>query len=139
MRAAPRDHIDYPYGAKPLLPGWHSLKGRTLAAMALACAGLASYRANMAGLPINDVALLTMLPGMLAVTLGFAPEPRTRLGTMAKDLLCLATGLAPLAHQVMHYLILGVPLLLACAVAMDRMLPPGLRVPARFRTQATAA
>lgn len=130
------EDIHYPYGSRPLLPAWRSAKARALAALALGCSIVGSYRAQAAGLPPNDIALLTVFPAVLAFTLAFAPEARTRLGTMAKDLLCLGTALSPLVYWTLHYLILGVPILLACAVTMDRLMAPGIRVPEHLRRQA---
>ncbi|KMO38550.1 hypothetical protein [Methylobacterium aquaticum] len=75
---------------------------------------------------MNEIALLAVLPGALAVTLAFAPEPATRLGTMAKDLLCIGTAAAPLCGTGIHVAIAAVPALLAVAVLLDRLLPPGL-------------
>ncbi len=126
--------LRYPYGGGPLLPAWRSLKGRALAALSLACGLVGSVLSHGAGRPVNETALLAVMPGLLAFTLAFAPEPRTRLGTMAKDLLCLATAAACLSGPYAHLMLAGVPGLLALAVAMDRAMPPGLRVPARYRT-----
>ncbi|TGD99030.1 hypothetical protein [Methylobacterium nonmethylotrophicum] len=123
----------YPYGPDPLLPAWGSVKAQALAVLALLGAASGGWLGHAAGWPVNEVALLAVLPGALAVTLAFAPEPATRLGTMAKDLLCLATAAAPLCGPAIHLLIAAVPALLAGAVALDRGLPPGLRVPARYR------
>ena len=128
-----RGVLDYPYGASPLMPAWGSVKGRSLASLAVACAACGAWLCHLAGRPVNDIALLAMLPGALAFTLAFAPEPVTRLGTMAKDLLCLATAGACLVGPWIHYLIACVPALLACAVAMDRWLPTGVRLPVRYR------
>jgi hypothetical protein len=132
------EDLRYPYGARPLRPAWRSVKARSLAGSAVAASALGSWTAHRADLLPNDIALLTVLPAMLAIPLAFAPEPRTRLGTMSKDLLCIAAALSPLVFWAIHYLILGVPLLLAWAVAMDRLIPPSMRVPERFRLQAGA-
>ncbi|AWN46081.1 hypothetical protein DK419_06965 [Methylobacterium terrae] len=123
----------YPYGPDPLLPAWGSVKARALAVLALLGAGLGGGIGAAAGAPVNEIALLAVLPGILAFTLAFAPEPATRLGTMAKDLLCLGTAAAPLCGTGIHYAVAAVPVLLAVAVVLDRQLPPGLRVPARYR------
>ncbi|MGF3023330.1 hypothetical protein ACQVP2_10925 [Methylobacterium aquaticum] len=123
----------YPYGPDPLLPAWGSVKAWGLAVLALIGAGLGGGIGSAAGQPVNEIALLAVLPGALAVTLAFAPEPAARLGTMAKDLLCIGTAAAPLCGTGIHVAIAAVPALLAVAVLLDRLLPPGLRVPARYR------
>lgn len=129
--------IAYPYGASPLLPAWGSHKSWALAGLAVACSSAGAWVGTLRGWAPNEVALLAVLPGMLAFTLAFAPEPRTRLGTMAKDLLCLGTCAGALAGHHAHLLIVGVPALLGLAATMDRLLPPGFRVPQRHRIQAS--
>jgi hypothetical protein len=126
--AVQEERLHYPYGAAPLLPMWSSSKARVLAVLTALAGGFGGGRGAASGWPPNDIALLALFPALLAITLAFAPAPRTRLGTIAKDLLCIATAGAAAAGPVAHLMILGIPILLAAAVALDRGLPKTLAV-----------
>ncbi|MEA1834313.1 PEP-CTERM sorting domain-containing protein [Methylobacterium durans] len=75
--------LHYPYGPDPLLPAWGSVKARALVILAVLGAVSGCWLGSALGRPVNELALLAVLPGILAFTLAVAPEPATRLGTIA--------------------------------------------------------
>lgn len=118
---ASRKHADYPYGSGRLVPDWGSAKARRLVLVSLLAAVAATWLAGPVALgTIDDVALRLWLPALLAIVLALAPEPRVRLGRIAKDMTVVSLLVAIAAGDLVPLMVACFPLVLAAAALASR-------------------
>lgn len=113
----------YPYRAQVrLAPTWSSRRSQVIAAACLLCAWAAT---RVGGAPtlerLDDLTLRVLLPSAMAFVLAFAPRPSTRVGMIAVDLTIAGLLVASFAGSAALPMLIGYPILLAAAVALDHL------------------
>jgi hypothetical protein len=110
---------NYPYSLAPMRPVWRDRKAQAFGAAILAAMALSlALRWPIRLADMDAVALLVMLPGMLAFVLAFAPRPATLGNRIAKDLVTAWTALAMFSGDLVLMLV-AVPGILALAVLLS--------------------
>ncbi len=93
MADHPAARPDYPYPDRPMLPQWHDRIAQLQAVFALAMAVAATLFAPHST-SLHAVALLIILPAALSFILAFAPDPKSPVSALTKDIFVLGAALA---------------------------------------------
>jgi hypothetical protein len=108
---------DYPYGSSPLRPQFGDRWSQIIAGSNLISMGI-SLSVHATVWPINRLALLVVLPGLLGITLAFAPDPPVPVSCLAKRMTAAGCAVGTFAGSLLAPMILAVPAMLALAVVI---------------------
>jgi hypothetical protein len=108
---------DYPYGLSPLRPQFGDRWSQIIAGSNLISMGISLF-VHATVWPANRLALLVVLPGLLGITLAFAPDPPVLVSCLAKRMTAAGCAVGTFAGSLLAPMILAVPAMLALAVAI---------------------